>query len=189
MAKTIEAGLVMLAVALASSAVGKIAWAEDFPAQIQLEEKTLKLSGVGNREGGINRIKVYKAALYLETPSRNFRGILRSKETKRLVLKFDIQVNRDTIQGAWREGFERHAKGELGALGARIEKLLGWMSAVQPGDAFEFTYNAELGIEAKIKGQTKGVLEGEDFARVFFSIWLGTPPVDFKLKEALLARR
>jgi hypothetical protein len=188
MTKEIRGKLAILAVLVASLAQASIARAVEFPQQIQIDDKTLTLTGTGTRDGGTYRIKVYKAALYLEHPSKNFLGILRSKEAKRLILRFDIQVNRATILAAWEEGFKRHGEKNLPALRPRLDKLLGWMGDVQAGDTFEFTYTADKGIEVVLKGVSKGILEGDDFARVFFSIWLGTSPVDFQLKEGLLGR-
>ncbi|MCA9399535.1 MAG: chalcone isomerase family protein, partial [Candidatus Omnitrophica bacterium] len=53
-------------------------------------------------------------------------------------------------------------------------------------DRIQITYLPEEGVTVFVNGERKGAVEGEDFARAFFSIWLGDHPVDKKMKLVLL---
>jgi len=50
------------------------------------------------------------------------------------------------------------------------------MSPMEDGDRMIFTYRPGRGLEVTVKGVSKGTISGSDFARVFFSIWLGDDP-------------
>ncbi len=159
-----------------------------FPDEMQLEGKTLVLNGVGFREGGVNRIKSYAVGLYLESKSKNHLKILRaSKEIKHLVLKFVANVSRDSLVEVWNAGFKQHGKSSAG-LSDQLKKFNGYMISLNQGDAAEFTHLPGKGLSLMIKGEPKGVIEGDEFARVFFAIWLDSPPLDFKLRNNLLGR-
>jgi hypothetical protein len=83
-----------------------------------------------------------------------------------------------------REGFARQSGSA--ALSARIRRLGGWVPQLHTGDVLTFTWRPGVGIEMKIGRRVKGVLDGEDFARAFLSIWLGAHPPNEGLKRGLL---
>lgn len=150
--------------------------------------KTLVLNGMGVREGTRFRVKGYIAGLYLEQKTGNSRGILRSNGVKYLELKFVRNVNKHTVIEAWEEGFEKNAGDSMPKIKDDVKKLKKWMDGVDAGESFSFAYIPGKGLEVKVKGKTKGVIPGEDFSRVFFSIWIGDYPVSAKLKSGLLGR-
>jgi len=55
-------------------------------------------------------------------------------------------------------------------------------------EAIVFTYAPGRGVSVEVKGQVKGVIPGDDFARALFSIWLGPKPPDPDLKSGLLGK-
>ncbi len=156
-----------------------------FADEIEVAGKKLVLNGMGIREGGVNRLKVYVAGLYLESKTKNHRRILRSKKVKRIELKFLINVREDSIVTAWKEGFEKHAGADYAKIKDRVNKLLTWMSTTDANQSYVFTYVPEKGLECVIKGKNMGILAGPDFAKIFFAIWLGSPPLDHKLRSHL----
>lgn len=158
------------------------------PAEVDVAGRKLLLNGMGVREGGIDRLKVYVAGLYLEERTRNHRKVLRSKTKIRLVLRFLMAVQQKSILDAWEQGFVRNAGDRIAALRERIDRLKGWMAPVSAGESYEFNYLPDQGLEVYVKGQRQGIIPGEDFAFAFFSIWIGNPPLDYKLRNALLGR-
>jgi hypothetical protein len=48
------------------------------------------------------------------------------------------------------------------------------------------TYIPGKGTELALNGESKGVVEGDDFAAALFSIWLGSKPISESLKKELL---
>ena len=159
-----------------------------FPDEMQVEGKAVVLNGAGFREGGVNRTKAYAVGLYLESKSKNHLKILRSKEIKHLVLKFVANVSRESLVEVWSVGFKQHGGEQIGGQNDRLKTLNSYMISLNQGDAAEFTHVAGKGLSVMVKGDPKGVIEGDDFARVFFSIWLDSPPLEFKLRNNLLGR-
>ncbi|MGD2038743.1 MAG: chalcone isomerase family protein [Desulfobacterales bacterium] len=60
---------------------------------------------------------------------------------------------------------------------------------VRPGDRYALTYVPGRGTELTLNGQPKGVIEGEDFAKALFSIWLGPEPINRSFKDQLLGQK
>jgi hypothetical protein len=60
---------------------------------------------------------------------------------------------------------------------------------VKPGDRYALTYVPGRGTELTLNGQPKGVIEGEDFAKALFSIWLGPEPINGSFKDQLLGQK
>jgi hypothetical protein len=101
-----------------------------------------------------------------------------SNTPKRLVLHFVRDVGAADLNKAWDEGFEANAKAQLPALKQRVETLKRWMAT--------FTHKPGGGTQVNVGGAAKGTIEGDDFARSFLSIWLGTKPPNAGLKAGLL---
>lgn len=156
------------------------------PDTAEVGGKTLQLNGMGIREATVLNIDVYVAGLYLETKSQDANAILNSKENKRLVLKFVRDVDQSDVTKAWLDGFERNAPNQMAALKARIDTINSWMSAMKVGQSMAFTYSGGK-VEVSVNGVSKGAIQGDDFARAFFSIWLGKPP-NRGLKKGLLGK-
>ena len=157
-----------------------------YPDQITVEGTDLVLNGLGTREATMFKVNVYVAALYVENPGHDGYAIAASEETKRLVLHFVRGVSAGDIAGAWAEGFEKNAGDDLGSYRDRIQTLNSWMRAMEDGDRMVFTYVPGSGLEVSVLGEVRGTIEGSDFARVFFTIWLGDDPPNGGLREGLL---
>jgi hypothetical protein len=99
-------------------------------------------------------------------------------------MQFVRNVSKDQLTNAWREGFEKVAKGQMSALSGRIDRLNGWMTDVKSGQRLTFNRTGNA-IEVNVNGVVKGSIEGEDFSRAFISIWMGDPP-NPELKAGLL---
>jgi hypothetical protein len=157
-----------------------------FPDRIEVNGAALALNGLGTREATIFKVNVYVAGLYLENPGPDGEAIVRSEETKRLILHFVRKVSESDITSAWTEGFEKNAGGDLPVFKERIRILNSWMTGMADGEKMMFTYVPGGGLEVSVKGEVKGVIEGSDFASVFLSIWLGGSPPNRGLRDGLL---
>lgn len=171
---------------LAPSAFAEECGSVRMPGQITVAGTPLVLNGMGIREATVFNVDVYVAGLYVVRRSRDGAAIAAANEHKRLVLRFVRDVSRDDLTGAFNDGFRRNAGGSLGALQARINRLNGWMGSVVSGNELTFTYLPGTGLRVHTGSTARGVIEGEDFARVFFSIWLGPNPPNTGLRRGLL---
>ena len=159
------------------------------PDRISVDARTLVLNGMGLREATFLKVDVYVAGLYLEKKSSDADEIVRSDQAKQLVMKFVRAVGRKDLVKAWNEGFEKAASGSVTALKDRIATFNSWMDDVPNGATMTFTYLPGAGVTVEVKGTTKGVIPGPDFAQALFGIWLGSSPPNPGLKEGLLGRR
>lgn len=76
----------------------------------------------------------------------------------------------------------------LAPLAARLERLHAAYVDVSPGDRYALTYLPGRGTELTFNGRRLALVEGADFARAYFSIWLGAQPIDAGLRDQLLGR-
>jgi hypothetical protein len=173
----------VLALGLASPALARECEGVEFPNAVTVDGTRLTLNGMGVREATVLNVNVYVAALYVENRSRDGAAIAAAEEKKRLVLRFVREVEGSDIRDAFAEGFRQAGGGDQAA----ITRINGWMpNSVAEGDTFTFTYVPGTGLSVTVNRQNKGTIEGADFARAFFSIWLGAHPPNAGLKSGLL---
>ncbi len=185
--------LVALMSAVTAFGAGEASAAEcngvSFPDHVLADGSSLTLNGLGLRLATMLRVKVYVAALYVASPSKDPKTILEAKTPKQLVLGFVRDVDAGDLNDAWEEGFESNAKEQLPALQERIEKLKTWMADMKTGQRLTFTSMPGAGIKLDVNGKVAGRIEGDDFSKAFLSIWLGEHPPNPGLKAGLLGGR
>jgi hypothetical protein len=157
-----------------------------FPVHVEARGETLTLNGLGLRKATIFGIKVYVGALYVAHPTADASAILTSRDPVEMRLRFVFHVTAGQLRGAWREGFEKSARGELPRLRTRIAQLDGWMTGVGSGQEMTFLRIPGVGVRYSLDGAVKGTIAGDDFATAFLSIWLGSSPPSRALRAGLL---
>ena len=177
-----------LVAALATPALAGKKAGVTMPDSVQVSGKTLSLNGMGVREATMLKVDVYVAGLYLEQVSSDPAAILASPGTKRMVLKFVRDVDREDIVDAWKEGFKKNATVSAASLKADIDKLNSWMGNFAEGDTLTFTFLPDGSVQVDVNKARKGTIKGEGFARSLLSIWLGKKPPNGGLKKGLLGK-
>jgi hypothetical protein len=157
-----------------------------FPAQVQARGETLTLNGLGLRKATIFNIKVYVGALYVTHPTADADAILNSKGPAEIEMRFVFHATAGQLRNAWQEGFEKSAPGQLPRLQSRIDQLKDWMSSVGSGQRMTFLRIPGVGIQYSLDGTVRGTISGDDFARAFLAIWLGSSPPSPELRAGLL---
>ena len=165
---------------------GKECQGVSFPEQLQSGGGTLTLNGLGLRQATMFKVDVYVAALYVAQTSGDANAILESNTPKELILHFVRDVDSDDLSKGWDEGFENNAQSQLPVLEERIESFKGLMTDMKSGQRLRFVYKPGAGTQVDVDGTVKGTIEGDDFARALFSIWLGSRPPNADLKAGLL---
>jgi Chalcone isomerase-like len=179
-----RAVIAIVAVLVAASSLAVEVAGVSVPPTLTVDGKTLKLNGAGLRTKVV--FKVYVAALYLETPSKDAAGIVSSDQAKAMRLAILRSLKGSQVSEAIAEGFEKNSKAQMGALKARLDKLGTLIPNVEKGDDIVLAYVPGKGTVVQVKGAEKGVVEGKDFADALFSVWLGANPVQDDLKRELL---
>lgn len=156
------------------------------PERVSVSGTPLVLNGMGVREATVFNVNVYVAGLYLENRSRDANRIIDTEQKKRLVLHLVREVSRDEMVEALTAGFRTNAGGNYGALRARVQRFARFMPDLEEGDVLSFTYVPGEGLNVNVKGRARGTIEGEDFARTFFSIFVGNRPPNPGLRRGLI---
>jgi hypothetical protein len=157
------------------------------PRTMTFENKTLQLNGAGSRSK--MWVEVYIQALYLSILSQDPKEII--NDDLPMSIRIEITsalVSSGKLTRAMNTGFEKSAGDKFTALQPKMELLKSFLAEeITKGDVFELTYNPIDKSVWVIKNKVfKGKVEGFEFKKVFFGIWLGEKPVDEELKNSLL---
>lgn len=155
-----------------------------FPAWQDAGGAHLKLQGAGLFRWGWF-VKVYAAAHYLDATAPG--APPEADVARRLEIACLVNVSAAELARATERLLARaHGPEVMRALGDRLARLRAAYVGLRPGDRYALTYTPGRGTEVSLNGRALARVEGADFARAFFSIWLGSRPVDGGLRDALL---
>jgi hypothetical protein len=155
------------------------------PDTIEAGGKTLQLNGFGRRTYSFLGIHVYVASLYLEHLSTNPEQILRSPETKLLIVRFERSVSAEDARKAWRNGFANNCQAPCHLDPADVERFLAEVPAMQEGDVFSLLFTPQ-GAKVTVGGKSIGTVPKPQFAEAMLATFLGPRPAAPNLKQALL---
>lgn len=172
--------ILMPGVAAATVRVGEVAFAPE----VTDGETRLELAGAG-----LFRwrwlVKVYAAAHYAAPGG----AAPEADVARRLEFSYLMPIEREGFGRAADQLLARSlGPGALASLRGRLDRLHAAYVDVAPGDRYTLTYLPGRGTELRHNGRTLALVEGADFARAYFSIWLGEAPIDEGLRDRLLGR-
>ncbi|MFT6503157.1 MAG: hypothetical protein ACJASQ_003289 [Crocinitomicaceae bacterium] len=157
-----------------------------FKSQMDIKGTKLMYNGAGLREK--YTIDLYVAALYLPNQTMNGTTVINANEVQAIELKIvSNKVTREKFNDTVKEGFAKVSEGKASA--EEISKFTGFFSAeLKDGDAILIIYKPGKGTAVMVNGKYKGLVEGLEFKKALFSIWLGATPADKKLKSKMLGK-
>jgi len=155
------------------------------PDQVTVDGKKLILNGMGVREATVFNVNVYVAGLYLLARSSDGEKIAAAEEPKQMRIEFVRDVSKSDMADAIQKGFVRAAGDGYGKLKTRVERLVSALPEFKKGERFTITYLPGKGLELK-SSSASTTIDGSDFARVMFLIWIGKFPPNPGLKTGLL---
>jgi len=155
--------------------------------KLSLEGKDLTLNGAGLREK--MWIDLYVGSLYVTKKSTNAQDIIDSKDAAAIKLNIvSGMITSDKMIDAVNEGFESSTNKNTAPLKAKIDKFKGFFKEkINKGDSFIIMFNGTETIVYK-NGVKKGSIDGHDFKKALFGIWLGKKPADDDLKDGMLGK-
>lgn len=159
------------------------------PRTMQFQNKTLSLNGAGGRSK--MWLEVYVQALYLSQLSQDPQFIIDS-DTE-MAIRIEItssMVSSNKLTKAMNNGFEKSAGDNLEALRPRIEQFKSFLSdEITQKDVFKLIYSPiDTSVWVFKNDILKGKVQGFDFKKALFGIWLSDKPADEKLKNQLLGK-
>ena len=157
------------------------------PKKVQFNEKTLILNGGGLREKFW--IDLYVGGLYLPSKMNSAQRIIQANQPQaiKLVIVSSL-ISSEKMEEAVEEGFEKSTNGNTKPLRAKIDKFKSFFSTepIKKDDIFDIVYIPGKGTIVYKNNKIIGTVEGLEFKRALFGIWLGDEPADEDLKEGML---
>lgn len=130
-------------------------------------------------------IKAYVGAIYLPAEVQPDQAL--EDVPKRLVIEYFHAIDAEGFREATREAVWRNVNERLFArIEPRLSKLNSFYRDVKPGDRYSLTYIPGRGTELALNDEVLGVVDGAEFARAMFSIWIGPQPIDRNFKRTIL---
>lgn len=162
---------------------------QPFEDLIQLDSSELILNGLGVR--AILFFKAYVAGLYLSQKSTTQGDALAAPGPKRLRLRMLRKAGSEDFVDALVPGIRKNVDlAELGRLADRIaqmERTIRVIGNTAVGDVIDFDYLPDRGTTITVNGARKGAaIAGVDFYNAVLGIFVGTYPVDERLRRNLL---
>ncbi|MCB1213941.1 MAG: chalcone isomerase family protein [Deltaproteobacteria bacterium] len=154
------------------------------PDQLKVDEQILQLNGLGLRKKAF--IKVYVAGLYLPEKEASAKKILSKDQSRYVVMHFVRDVGKDKVCDAWLEGLNNNTAHPSDDLKAKMKTLCDYMEDIQKDQTYVFVYRPGKGTEVLVKGQSKGFIQGKDFADALLACLIGPNPPGEAFKAGLL---
>jgi hypothetical protein len=149
--------------------------------------KTLPLRGVGLLRYMIF-IKAYVGAFYLDKNISSDQVF--SDVEKQLVLHYFYAISAEDFAEATSDIIaENVSPQQFVALRPHIDALNALYRDVEPGDRYTATYIPGVGTSLALNDNVLGTVPDAAFAKAFFSIWIGTNPIDDSFRDQLLGKR
>lgn len=173
--------LILLLPTLAASADS----AERFPKEITVDGRNLVKLGEYRY---VYRIffKLYEVALYCEAGA-GADDVLSAATSFRLQFRYLREIEKAIIlESADKMLSKNLSVAEKDAIAARVETINRAYTTVREGDRSSLTYIPDVGTTLAINGKKVITIEGRDFAKHYFKIWLGDTPISTELRDRLL---
>jgi len=139
---------------------------------------SIEAGGVQLERKGISRLKVgyifevYIAAFYQAAESGPSDAL--ADQPRHLEIKYLRGITRDQFIEAGNDMLKhQHTGTAITSIQTGIDQINALYQDVKKGDRYSLTYLPGLGTELKYNGESKGIIPGDEFARIYFSIWLG----------------
>ncbi len=186
-----------LSTALLACALTLPAWAQEFavgsskfPTTTTVSEQKLQLNGAGIRYKAI--FKVYAAGLYLPKTTKNAEEVLSMPGAKRVSMVFLRELDAKEFGKLMIAGVENNVKDKKLLVNAmpgllKMGDIFSRYKKMNPGEEIYFDLNADKSVSLHVRGKSEAIAGGTDFYDAILLVWMGKSPVDYKLKEAMLA--
>ena len=159
------------------------------PATMKAGQETVSLNG-----GGIRKklfFKLYVGGLYLTSKSSAADAIINADEAMAVKLQITSgMISSENMSEAINEGFEKSTGGNTAPLKDKISKFVDTFKKreIVEGNVFDIVYIPGTGVESYKNGKLQSTIEGLDFKKALFGIWLCDEPADEDLKKAMLGK-
>jgi len=155
------------------------------PEKVSIAGKECRLNGAGVLKWLV--FSIYVAGAWLEEPTSDAQQALASDQVKRIEATYLVDAPGKPLMKGLGEELAKQPEAVRQAQGANHERFLSFFAeGIRTGGSMRITYIPGTGTEVALDGKVKGVIEGHDFMKSVFAIWLGPDPTTKQIKTALL---
>ena len=158
------------------------------PDALQVDGQPLVLNGAGVRTKYL--MDLYVGGLYLKQKTDDAGKIMASDEPMAIRLQIvSSLITSEKMEAATREGFINATGGAVAPLAGMMESFIAvFMEKINKEDVYEFVYIPGGGTNIRKNGKIKTTIQGIDFKKALFGIWLCAKPAQENLKAQMLGR-
>lgn len=159
------------------------------PKKMMVGKTVLDLNGAGVREK--LWIDLYVCGLYVKTKTTDAKSIINNDEHCAIKLQIvSSLITSKKMNDAVEDGFKNALGNPTKEMRAKIDAFKGFFAdeEIEDGDIYDIVYVPARGSVVFKNGKIKPVIEGIEFKKALFSIWLGDKPADDDLKDDLLGK-
>ncbi len=133
-------------------------------------------------------IRAYAGALYLAPAVPRSHAL--SDTPRILELHYFHAISAEEFRTSTTEMIRRNTTPEtFNGIRREIDAMNALYRNVSPGDRYRAEYIPGKGTTLYLKGKALGTVSGEVFSKAFFSIWIGSNPIDRSFRDRLLGMR
>lgn len=158
---------------------------------IAIYNNTLVLNGAGAVVNGKNQMFVAK--IYAKQKFSTVAQLFSTPGPKRLVITATKEIDTAPIMKQFNRNVETMSdKNDMAKLVPglmALGKIFGTYKTIKPGESLIFDWAPYAGLVMYMDGKLLGEpFKDAEFFRAAMAIWMGEPPVDAKLRDALLGK-
>jgi hypothetical protein len=159
------------------------------PNTLEYGSEEITLNGAGVREKFW--MDMYAGGLYLKNKSGNASEIMNKDEAMAIRLHIvSKMITSNRMIDAVNEGFENATGGNTAPISTEIKKFISFFEdEINKGDVFDIVYLPSRGSVIYKNGKESGSIQGMEFKKALFGIWLSNKPADDDLKGGMLGKQ
>lgn len=157
------------------------------PHEYVIDGKKLVLNGASYRKVGFIRVKVWLSALYLEEKSDKADEIVKSPETKVIVLHplYDVSAA-DSVKG-WRLSLDQKCDEACKKLAPDVQKFLDSVPEFKIKDRYVYFFTGK-GMSYSVNDKLLFKTENKELSQLVLSTWIGSRQDNKDVEKNLLGR-
>jgi len=163
-----------------------------FPDQLKLENVELVFNGSGIRikKIGFVKVKPYVAALFLQEKTADGDTVVSADAPMAIRLYITSKlISSKKMTKSTREGFEKSTNGNTAPIEKEIDAMMNvFKEKINVDDVYDMVYVPGTGTCIYKQGEKKATIEGLEFKKALFGIWLGAKPTLETMKAGMLGQ-
>lgn len=159
-----------------------------FPKEVTINDSTFEQLGEYRY---IYRIffPLYEAALYT-APGADAADVLEASEPFHLTFRYLREIDKSIILKSADRMLEKNlSPEERDQIADRVARINEAYITVTEGDRSSLTFVPNEGTTLRVNGEARVTIPGDDFAQLYFRIWIGPEALSASLREHLLGRQ